>query len=196
MKCQTAYLYVLMSNNDQVAANQPMSVVLDVCCLLSTYTRTAAMKGSQGHLIRWQTQNKGSSRRPVMKIRPISSVYLQRKVKPADRSRLSEVYEWAGDDRKVLGNVTDHSPYRPVGTRQTNPAASPDDGFNVTRMWGCLAADIFRSVIWGEWALHSHTLFTKGTSCDFFFFFLLPWNRLQPPPAWCLDLWPGNSPLE
>lgn len=27
MKCQTAYLYVLMSNNDQVAANQPMSVV-------------------------------------------------------------------------------------------------------------------------------------------------------------------------
>lgn len=55
VKCQTAYLSILMSNNDQVAANQPMSAVPmscweggpDVCCLLSTYTRTAQIKSGE-----------------------------------------------------------------------------------------------------------------------------------------------------
>lgn len=31
VKCQTAYLSVLMSNNDQVAANQPVSAVPVSC---------------------------------------------------------------------------------------------------------------------------------------------------------------------
>lgn len=175
VKCQTAYLSVLMSNNDQVAANQPMSAVpvscweggrmSAVCCLLTREPhKLKAVKGSQSHKHRtidlWIA--------PIMKIQTISSEQPQRSAKPAD-------YRKGVNERgmilrcSVMSEII-HLTGLSVHAKQILQLL-PDDGFQVTRMWVCWAADIFRSAIWGESALHSQALFTKGTSYNFFFFF-------------------------
>lgn len=132
VKCQTAYLSVLMSNNDQVAANQPMSAVpvscweggrmSAVCCLLTREAhKLKAVKGSQIQTILPQTQNNWSLNRPD---RENTNDQLRAATDERKARRLSKGCEWARDDPEVFTNVRDHSPDRPVGTRQTNPAAS------------------------------------------------------------------------
>lgn len=93
MKCQTAYLYVLMSNNDQVAANQPVSAAPMSCRggrMFAFYLHKNRANKSDERITK-PFDLMTNTEQEIFKLPNHENMKIQRKVTPADRGTLQMI---------------------------------------------------------------------------------------------------------